>query len=237
MKSWEKQEGGQVTKEPLAWEAGALVIEDIGSRGALMGIASYTQCDTGCREQGVEQPRWADVTVGAINDVALKFAPLERDGGGTGETTKGGVEQGAVILCPFLARWFATGKDKHDSGDKVFEFSMSSYRREWGKTLTKYGLEGLGGPHRCRHTAAVHWLQDLVCSFDRAQARARWKDTTSVVNRESAETGCGRSQENGSSSGTWLEPRAAPGRTPRWVPLEARAWPGRHSALIRGPSP
>ena len=40
----------------------------------------------------------------------------------TGETTKGGIEQGAVILARELARWHSEEKDKHAGDEKVFTF-------------------------------------------------------------------------------------------------------------------
>ena len=51
---------------------------------------------------------------------------------------------------------------------------MSRYRRNWKRSLKRYGMEDLGGPHLMRHTATLHWLQDLGFEFGRAQDRGRW---------------------------------------------------------------
>ena len=63
LKAWEKLQGGAVPREPLAWATAGLVIEDLGEQEPIMGIAGYTQLDTGCREQDIEHLRWDDVKV------------------------------------------------------------------------------------------------------------------------------------------------------------------------------
>jgi hypothetical protein len=188
--SWEKLQGGELEREPLCWFFVVLVCEALGRMKPAMGIAAWAQADTLMREEDVEELRWDDVTVsapvksGEAPGIALEFSPIER-----GATTKGGPSQGVEVLDPSLRWWFAREKKQHSLEEKVFQFSMDSYRRYFSKALDTYEVKELGGPHLMRHSGAVRLLQEGVqkplgdgkrWSYPRTQGRGRWLQERSL---------------------------------------------------------
>jgi len=158
----------------------ALQVEAIGEVKPIMGWAAWTQLDALLREQDLDVLRWADVSVAAVDDVALTLSPLER-----GETTKTGPSQGVTILDCRLARWFSSEKLKHQGDDKVFNLPLYKYRRIHNMALAKYAMEELGGPHVFRHSGAIRLIQrgfpeGKKWSFPRTQGRGRWALEKSV---------------------------------------------------------
>ena len=84
---------------------------------------------------------------------------------------------------------------------------MSRYRRNWKRSLKRYGMEDLGGPHLMRHTATLHWLQDLGFEFGRAQDRGRWLEEKSVrhyANPHMKTENLARLSEADRKRGEWL---------------------------------
>jgi hypothetical protein len=129
------------------------------------------------REQDVDQLRESDLAFLGGKDTAT-LGDITR-----GESVKTGVDQGVE----FQRRWvnrilgrYVRGR----GGQKVFPFSMVTYRKGFQRRLRRSRVTGVTGPQRFRHSAAAKMVAEAGPEdkgvFERLRRRGRWADLRSV---------------------------------------------------------
>lgn len=119
LKGWTRN---KVVAETEPWPEEAIILMAVLAMLAghlFPGLCIANHFDCGMREQDVEQLLPEDIHANP-QDVALRFEVPER-----GDSAKAGIDQGAVVRRPWIARMLRTAKLVIPPTERVYQFSMN----------------------------------------------------------------------------------------------------------------